>query len=352
MPTAPFYAASDSSSQTPPQADRRAANRATLLLTRAEISGLMTPADYLAAVETGFRLSKQGRAPAPAPLHIPGIAGGFHAKGAALMGSRNLAALKFNANFPGNPRRGLPTIQGVVLLCDADDGRVLAIMDSIEITLRRTAAATALAARHLARPDASVLTVCGCGDQARAQAVALAAVLPISRCLAWDLDTDRAVAFAEEMSRTLGLPFVAAAGRGDATRAADAIVTCTTARTPFLAAADVSPGTFVAAVGADSPDKNEIAPALMAGAKVVVDVLEQCLAMGDLRHAVAVAAMTAADVHADLGDIVTGVRPGRECSDEIVVFDSTGTAIQDVASAAAVYERALTQGVGREIMLA
>ena len=345
MTTAQFHAGSESSSRTSP------ADRATLLLTRAEIAGLMTPADYLTAVETGFRLSKQGRAPAPAPLHIPGVAGGFHAKGAALMGSRGLVALKFNANFPGNPGRGLPTIQGVVLLCDAEDGRVLAIMDSIEITLRRTAAATALAARHLARPDASVLTVCGCGDQARAQAVALAATLPITQGLAWDIDADRAVAFAAEMSRALGLPFAATATLGDATLAADVIVTCTTARTPFLTAADVSSGTFVAAVGADSPDKNEIAPALMAGAKVVVDVLEQCLAMGDLRHAV-VAAMTPANVHADLGEVVTGVRPGRECRDEIVVFDSTGTAIQDVASAAAVYERALAEGVGREIMLA
>lgn len=362
MTKAQVHAASESASHIAPRADRgvagdhttghHSAGRATLLLTRADIAGLMTPADYLAAVEIGFRLSKQGRAPAPAPLHIPGIAGGFHAKGAALMGSRNLAALKLNGNFPGNPGRGLPTIQGVVLLCDADDGRVLAIMDSIEITLRRTAAATALAARHLARPDASVLAICGCGDQARAQAAALAATLPVARGLAWDIDADRAVGFAAEMSRTLGLRFVASASLAAAARAADVIVTCTTARTAFLAAADVSPGTFVAAVGADSPDKSEIAPGLMAGAKVVVDVLEQCLAMGDLRHAIAAAAMTAAEVHADLGDVVTGVRPGREHRDEIVVFDSTGTAIQDVASAAAVYEQAVAGGVGREVVLA
>lgn len=317
-----------------------------LLLTRADVAGLMTPADYLDAVETGFRLSKQGRAPAPPPLHLPGTDGGFHAKGAALWGERRLVALKFNGNFPGNPQRHMPTIQGVVLLCDADNGRLLAIIDSIEITLRRTAAASALAARHLARPDASVLAVCGCGDQARAQAVALGAVLPIQRGFAWDIDTAKARGFAAEMTRVMGIPFVAVSELSAATRAVAVIVTCTTARVPFLDLADIAPGAFIAAIGADSPDKSEIAPSLMAKAKVVVDVLDQCLALGDLRHAVCAGVMTAEAVHADLGDIVLGVKPGRTHPDEIFLFDSTGTAIQDVASAAAIYDRATRAGVG------
>lgn len=317
-----------------------------LLLSRADVAGLMDPADYLDAVETAFRLSKQGRAPSPPPMHIAGVGGGFHAKGAALRGARNVAALKFNGNFPGNPRRRLPTIQGVVLLCDAESGVLLAVIDSIEITLRRTAAASALAARHLARPDASVLAVCGCGDQARAQAPALADVVTVKRGLAWDIDRRKAAAYAAEMTQVLRVPFEATEDLRTAARAADVIVTCSTARMPFLAEADVAPGAFVAAVGADSPDKSEIAPALMAKAKVVVDSLEQCLAMGDLRHAVTAGAMTAAAVHADLGDIVLGTKPGRVGPDEIVVFDSTGTAIQDVASAVLVYERATRSRVG------
>lgn len=325
---------------------------ATLLLTRADIAGLMAPADYLAAVETGFRLAKQGRAPSPPPLHIPGTAGGFHGKGAALMGGRSVAAIKFNANFPGNPARGLPTIQGVVLLCDADDGRVLAIMDSIEITLQRTAAASALAARHLARPDSAVLAVCGCGDQARAQVRALVDVLPIQRGFAWDIDPGRAIGYAAEMSAALDLPFQAAPTLPDATRGADVIVTCTTARSAFLSACEVRPGSFVAAVGADNPDKSEITPELMASAKVVVDVLGQCVAMGDLHHAIAAGTMTADAVHADLADLVCGARPGRQSDEEIIVFDSTGTAIQDVASAAAIYDRALNSGAGLSIRLA
>ena len=323
----------------------------TLLLTRAEIAGLMTPADYRGAVEMAFRLSKQGRTEAPLPMAIHGLGGGaFHAKGAAMFGERKLASLKLNGNFPGNPARGLPTIQGVILLCDADTGAVLAIMDSIEITLRRTAAATALAAKHLAPGDADTLAVIGCGAQARAQAEALTDVLPLKRGLAFDTEADKARAFAAK-SRSI-LPFEATNSLRDATRGAHVIVTCTTARTPFLDAPDVSPGAFIAAVGADNPEKSEIAPALMAKAAVVVDVLAQCLIMGDLHHAVEAGAMAADQIRAELGDVVVGAKSGRADDDEIVIFDSTGTAIQDVASAAVVYERARERGIGAQVELA
>src|SRR5688572_15261197 len=133
----------------------------SLILTRADISALMTPADYLEAVKDAFRAAKEGRANAPGPMHLPASGGGFHAKGASYRGRRAYAALKLNGNFPGNPARtGLPTIQGAILLCDAENGALLAVMDSIEITLRRTAAASALAARHLARPDSRTALIC------------------------------------------------------------------------------------------------------------------------------------------------------------------------------------------------
>lgn len=321
----------------------------TLLLTRAEIAGLMTPADYLGAVGTAFRLSKQGLAEAPLPMQFHGVGGAFHAKGAAMLGECKLAALKLNGNFPGNPARGLPTIQGVILLCDAETGAMLAIMDSIEITLRRTAAASALAAKHLARPGAETIAIIGCGAQARAQAEALADVLPLKRGLAFDADAAKARAFASAAADIL--PFEAASFLRDATRASDVIVTCTTARAPFLDAGDVSPGAFIAAVGADNPEKNEIAPALMAKAAVVADVLAQCIVMGDLHHAVKAGVMTPGQIRAELSDLVVGAKPGRANDDEIVIFDSTGTAIQDVATAAVVYERACSAGVGSEINL-
>ena len=123
-------------------------------------------------------------------------------------------------------------------------------------------------------------------------------------------------------------------------------MTCTTSRTPFLDESEVQPGTFIAAVGADSPDKSELAPRLMARSKVVVDLLEQCLSMGDLHHAVAAGVMTANDVHATLPELAASKKPGRVNDDEITIFDSTGTAIQDVAAAVRIYERAKTSGRG------
>lgn len=318
----------------------------TILLSRSDIAALMRPADYIAAAEEGFRAAKQGRAASPPPLHLECTGGGFHAKAASLTTTRDYAALKLNGNFPGNPAQGLPTIQGAILLSDAADGTLLAVMDSGEVTLQRTAAATALAARFLARADSRVVAIIGCGDQARAQLAALLAVLPLSRCLVFDRDADHARRFADLAGRAHDLECVAMPDVASATLAADVIVTVTTSSEPVLDLAQVRPGTFIAAVGADSPHKQELTPALMAASRIVVDVLEQSLAMGDLRHAVAAGLVAASDVHAELGDLVVGNARGREDVAETWIFDSTGTALQDVAAAALIYERAIAAGSG------
>ncbi len=153
------------------------------------------------------------------------------------------------------------------------------------------------------------------------------------------------------MSAETGIEIQAVDDLGEATRASDAIVTCTTAREPFLRIEHVRPGTFVAAIGADNPAKSELKPELMANATVVVDVLEQASFMGDLHHAIAAGAMTAGDVHAELGALVTGDKAGRREPEEITIFDSTGTGIQDVAAASRAYELARDRGVGRACAL-
>ena len=323
----------------------------TLILTRGDIARLMNAAAWLEAVETGFRAAAEGKAEAPPPMTLPGREGAFHAKGASLGLGRPCAALKLNGNFPGNPAaRGLPTIQGALLLCDGETGSLLAIMDSIEVTLRRTAAASALAARFLARPDSKTILICGCGAQGRAQLAALREILPLRRALAWDRDRGCAEAFAREMTGE-DFSVEAAADLEGAARESDAIVTCTTARLPFLEADFVRPGTFVAAVGADSSDKSEVHPALMAKSLVVADVRDQCAAMGDLRAAIETGAMTPDDVHAELADLVAGRKRGRTSEGQITLFDSTGTALQDVAAAAAIYARALASDGFRSIAL-
>jgi ornithine cyclodeaminase/alanine dehydrogenase-like protein (mu-crystallin family) len=202
-------------------------------------------------------------------LGLHGSHGAFHIKAGFLRLRRSYFAAKVNANYPENGERfGLPTIQGVVVLCDAENGRPLAMMDSAEITARRTAAATAVAAKYLARPKSAVLTVCGCGVQGHAQVRALAVVLPLRRVFAYDTCQQRAAQFAEELGDELAIEVRAVADLRKALLESDVGVTCTTSRKPLLTKDDVPPGIFLAAVGADHPEKQELDPALMAAAEL------------------------------------------------------------------------------------
>lgn len=323
-----------------------------ILLSRRDIAALLKPVDWLAAAEIAFRAAAEGAGQVPAPMTLAGRGGAFHAKGATLEHDGQVfVALKLNGNFPANPERlGLPTIQGAILLCDGETGSLLAIMDSAEVTLRRTAAASALAARQLARPESATLFLCGCGAQGAAHLEALKGVLPLRQVYAFDRLPERARSFARQAS-TAGLP-VAAVTDFDSARRSDVIITCTTATLAFLDCGSVAPGTFIAAVGADSPAKSEITPALMAAALVVVDRLDQCEKMGDLHHAVTAGAMTRSDVHGELGDLVVGRKPGRTAPEQITLFDSTGMGLQDAAAAAFLFGRTGRTAATRTIELA
>jgi alanine dehydrogenase len=300
--------------------------------------------DCVAAVEEAFRLRAKGESLPPAILGVPAGDGGFHVKAAGLkLPGRAYFAAKTNANFPGNRERfGLPTIQGIVLLFDAESGGPLAVLDSIEITILRTGAATAAAAKELARNDSAIATICGCGEQGRVQLEAIAGVLPIQRVWAFDADPERARSFAEARSRELPIAVRPTNDLSAALRESDVCVTCTPSRAPFVASADVRPGTFLAAVGADSAGKQELDPAILARAKVVADSIDQCAEIGELHHAIENGFMRREDVYAELAEILDGRKPGRTSDEEITVFDSTGTALEDVAAAAAVYEKAVT----------
>jgi ornithine cyclodeaminase/alanine dehydrogenase-like protein (mu-crystallin family) len=220
----------------------------------------------------------------------------------------------------------------------------------MEVTLRRTAAATALAARFLARPDARTVLICGCGEQGAAHLAALREVRPIERVHAWDLHPQRAEDFAQA-ARGDGFDAEAVADLAVAGPASDIIVTCSTATSPFLRAAFVRPGTFVAGIGADSPAKNELHPELFSRALVVADVRSQCETMGDLHHAVAAGTVAPGAAIRELAELVSGAWPGRSTPDRIILFDSTGTAAQDVAAAALIYGRALAAGTHGSVFL-
>jgi alanine dehydrogenase len=248
----------------------------TLFLSRCDVTVLLTVRDCIAAVEHAFRLYGEKRAAPPGMLGLHGQDGAFHIKAGFLQLERSYFAAKVNANYPENgPRFGLPTIQGVIVLCDAENGRPLAIMDSIEVTARRTAAATAVAAKYLARRESASLTLCGCGVQGQAQVRALAAVLPLRRVFAFDADSQRAEQLAVALGRELGIEIRAVRDLRSSVRESDACVTCTTSRKPLLTDADVPPGMFLAAVGADHPEKQELDPVLMANCTIVADLVEQ-----------------------------------------------------------------------------
>lgn len=269
----------------------------------------LTIDDCITAVENIFRDLGEGRVAAPKSLGIDH----FHIKAAI----GDVFAVKINANFPENRQKhGLPTVQGLIVVLDATKGTPLAVMDSILITTLRTAAATAVAAKYLARKDAKTLAIIGYGTQGRAHVDAIKRVRNIETIYTLDVGDSIDEAVAE----------------------ADIIVTCTPSRSPILHARHLRPGVFIAGVGADNPQKQELAPDLLKQARVFVDLLEQAATMGDLHHAIEAGVMTRKSVAGELADVVLG-RAGRRSDDEMIVFDSTGTALQDLAAAQLVIQK-------------
>lgn len=321
-----------------------------LLLSRGAIAKLATTRDYLAAMQTAFADLAAGRFDVPAVAHVPGIGGMFHIKSAQRAGSPALAVIKVNGNFPANRDRELPTIQGFVALLDAECGCVLALMDSIEITARRTAAATALAAKYLARPGSRTLAMIGCGVQARYHVEALRDVLQIEAVAFCDPRDEAADALAEFV-REQGMQAQRADDAKTAARGADLVVTVTTSTQPLLGLADIGPGTFVAGVGADNPAKHELGPDLLKASRMIVDSVPQAATMGDLHHAIGAGVMKASDVQGDLAALVAGQMAGRASADERWIFDSTGLSIQDLAAAEMIYQRAKAAGGVPQILL-
>jgi alanine dehydrogenase len=322
-------------------------NAGTLLLNRHEIAQLLNLDECIKAVEQVFKLHGEKKTTSPGILGMHAHDGGFHIKAGFLEERKSYFVAKMNANFPQNKQRfGLPTIQGVIILSDGESGYPLALMDSIEITIQRTGAATAVAAKYLARSDARIVTICGCGNQGRIQLRALLRVRPLKQAFVFDQDERQARLLADEFSDDLLIEPISREQLSTCVRKSDICVTCTPSRQYFLHREFIAPGTFVAAVGADSEEKQELDPALFISNKIVVDVLEQCAVIGDLHHAVQKELIKTSDVHAELGQVAAGKKPGRIADDEIIIFDSTGMALQDAAAAVLVYKKAASAGIG------
>lgn len=322
----------------------------TLILQRRHVENLLGIEECMTAVEHAFGLYAEGKAFPPRVLGLHADNGGFHIKAGMLGLSRDYFVAKINANFPGNPQQfGLPTIQGVIVVCDAVNGRLLAVMDSIGITIIRTGAATGIAAKYLARRNTSVVTICGCGNQGRISVKALLTSRHPGKLYAYDSDIASTNKFQKEFEGALQVIPIGKEELPASLQQSQVVIACTPSRQFYIHEKDIRPGTFIAAVGADSEDKQELSPRLVASSKIVTDVTEQCALIGELHHAVDRGLINITDVHAELGHVITGKKAGRESDNEIIIFDSTGTALQDVAAAAIVYEKAAKQNIGQRL---
>ena len=279
------------------------------------------PARAVEAVRDAFVAYARGEWSMPAKVYVPAYpAGDFRAMPALGAGH---ALLKWVTSFPGNPERGLPTVTGLVVLSDASNGELLAVLDAAAVTAIRTGAAAVLAAETLAASTAGAAAVVGAGVNGRAVARTFRSV---GREVAiWDVDGDRASAAADEVGATV------APSREEAL-AADVVATVTPAREILFPEGSLRPGQHVSLIGADGPGKAEIAAAELVRVRVFCDDWEQASHNGDLVHAVE-AGVVARDDVSELGAVLAGDVAGRRSDDEITVFDSTGLAIQDLAVA-------------------
>ena len=288
----------------------------------------VSPERAVDAVRAAFVSFASGEWTMPPKVYVPAYpAGDFRAMPAQGGG---YALLKWINSFPGNPARGLPTVSGVVLLSDASDGRLLAVLDAASLTALRTGAAAVLAAETLARAGSAGAAVVGAGVNGKA--VARTFLAHGREVVIFDVDRSRAAAVAADLRAAL-CPSLQEA------LAADIVATVTPGKDVLFVEGSLQPGQHVSLMGADGPDKSEIAGAELARVRVFCDDWEQASHAGDLARAVE-AGMVSREHVTELGNVLAGTAPGRSDAAEITVFDSTGLAIQDLAIALAAYERA------------
>jgi alanine dehydrogenase len=323
------------------------------ILSRGDVCQALPMREAIEAMKAAFAQLSTGRADAPlrvaleAPRHH-----GVTLFMPAYLPAADRMAIKIVSIFNDNPSQGLPLIHALVVVVDATTGQPVAVMDGTYLTALRTGAASGAATDLLARPDARVAAIFGAGVQGRTQLEAVCAVRPIQEAWVYDLAPERSAAFATEMSQRLSLSVRVANTPSEAVRQADVICTATTSTRPVFDDADVRSGTHINAVGAYTPQMQEVPIETVLRAKVVVDHRESSMAeAGDLIIPLRQGRMTEDHIYAELGEIAAGLKPGRSAAEEITFFKSVGVAVQDVAAAGAALEAAQRLGLGTEAAL-
>jgi ornithine cyclodeaminase len=305
--------------------------------------------DAVACIEAAFHAlaTKPVAMPPILRLDVPEHNGEVDIKTAYVPGLDGFA-IKISPGFFDNPKLGLPSLNGMMVLMSSRTGLVEALLlDNGYLTAVRTAAAGAVAAKHLARVDASIATIFGAGDQAALQFEALTLVRPIQAGRIWSRDLGKAENLARTLTERLKILVRAEADPRTAVGDSDIIVTTTPATAPILRADWLKPGQHVTAMGSDAEHKNELEPRIVATAdRYVADSLKQTRRLGELHHSIAQGLVAADVVFTELGEIVAGQKPGRSDAQAITVADLTGTGIQDTAIANLARDRARAAGAG------
>jgi ornithine cyclodeaminase len=292
--------------------------------------------DVIGEIERGFIALSEGRVEVPpiGELLFPEENGEFHIKYGAVRGD-HVFVVKLATGFFNNPKSGLPPFSGCMLVLSAKTGKVLyVLLEEGELTNHRTAAAGAVVARHLAPHRLEVIGICGSGVQARLQADYLRRVTQCRTLILWARNGERGAQAVRDIAR-MGYSAHLAASPEEVASSAQLIVTTTAAREPYLLARCIKPGTHITAMGSDTPEKNEIDPAILERAALVVaDSIPQCLLRGEIRAAIAAGALKREDI-VELGNVIAG-KARRRSPDDITVADLTGVAVQDIMIAKAV----------------
>ncbi len=324
--------------------------RPMTILTEADLRRLVKlDLDAVACVENAFRAlaTEEVAMPPILRLDIPEHRGEVDVKTAYVPGI-DAFAIKISPGFFDNPALGLPSTNGLMVLLSAKTGVTEALLiDNGYLTDIRTAAAGAVAAKHLSRPDAACAAIFGAGMQAKLQLEALKLVRPITQARIWARDIAKAETVAGELRERLGIDVRAEPDAAAAAAGADVIVTTTPASEPLIHAGFVSAGQHITAMGSDAEHKNEIAPAVIRMADLyVADSARQTRRLGELHHAIDAALMAADAEVTELGQIIAGRKPGRRTASDITLADLTGTGVQDTAIATLARDRARAAGAG------
>jgi alanine dehydrogenase len=322
-----------------------------LWLSEDDVKSALTIEDTISAVEDAFKDHGLGKTQMPPKcyLYFPKYDGDLRTMPAYLEG-RDAAGVKIVNVHVKNQEFGLPTVMAVLVLNSPKNGAPLAVMGATYLTNMRTGAAGGIAARALARPDSRVVGMVGAGAQARTQLLALSRIFKIEKVIVSNRSMESSTDFVRDAQAFLECDYYPTTNRQEACDC-DILVTTTPSRSPVVKEAWVKPGTHINAIGADAKGKQELESSLTRKARVVVDDLAQAVHSGEVNVPISKGVLKPEEICAELGEILVGKKPGRTSNEEITIFDSTGLAIQDVATGTVVYRRALEAGRGTKLKI-